>query len=75
MIKLKDLYEVSEWGLYTPNGVLMDAYFIKNNGNMLVEKIDIYSKVDIDNLHFHIIGLKVFLYDSIYEDTDSVVTP
>ena len=74
MLKLCDLYEASEWSLYTPNGELMDADFIINNRNMLVDKIDIYTRFELDK-SFHIMGLKVYLFDSIYEDTDSVVTP
>lgn len=75
MLKLCDLYEASCCSLYTPNGELMDANFIINNGNMLVENINIYTRIASDDKCLHIMGLKVFLYDSIYEDTDSVVTP
>ena len=75
MLKLCDLYEASEWHLYTPNGELMDADFIINNSNMLVDKIDIYTRFDLVDKAMHIMGLKVYLYDSIYYDTDSVVTP
>lgn len=75
MIKLRDLYLASNWSLYTHTGELIDADFIINNGNMLVENIDIYTRIALDDKCLHIMGLKVFLYDSIYEDTDSVVTP
>lgn len=75
MLKLCDLYDASEWSLYTPNGELIDANFIINNRNMVVENIDIYTRFDLDDKCMHIMGLKVYLYDSIYKDTDSVVTP
>lgn len=74
MIKLEDLYNVSDWSLYTPNGDLMDTDFVQANRNMLVEHIDIYTRFELDK-SFNIMGLKVYLNDSIYEDTDSVVTP
>lgn len=70
MIKLKDLYEASSFPLYTPRGELMDCEFIQANGKMLVEDIGIYI-----NDYRRKLGLKVFLYDSIYKDTDSVATP